>query len=167
MISALTTGAGLIFERGSSIETNVLVHLFPLHPAAVTPLRPANLIQSGGQFGGRRRRTKWRPKRRGTPRRIPSRSRFVNVTNTVYSRWNCSRTQKLSKRPFYEKNVEAFNRILWGGIAGNVPYPAVRSRRDLRKNRAKLLKKWEASRISHMAGSVAVAMLMSPSEGRR
>ena len=70
MISALTTGAGLIFERGSSIETNVLVHLFPLHPAAVTPLRLASGIQSGGQFGERRRRTKWRPKCTEEPRGV-------------------------------------------------------------------------------------------------
>jgi hypothetical protein len=78
-----------------------------------------------------------------------------------------SHTEAFQASVLRKKTVEAFNRILWGGIAGNVPYPAVRSRRDLRKNRAKLLKKWEASRISHMAGSVAVAMLMSPSEGRR
>ena len=78
-----------------------------------------------------------------------------------------SHTEAFQASILRKKNVEAFNRILWGGIAGNVPYPAVRSRRDLRKNRAKLLKKREASRIIHMAGSVAVAMLMSPSEGRR
>jgi DNA-binding beta-propeller fold protein YncE len=35
-----------------------------------------------------------------------------------------------------------FNRILWQGIMGNVPYPTVRSGLDLRKNRAQLLKKW-------------------------
>jgi hypothetical protein len=39
-------------------------------------------------------------------------------------------------------DTAAFNRILWQGIMGNVPYPTVRSGLDLRKNRAQLLKKW-------------------------
>lgn len=46
---------------------------------------------------------------------------------------------------------EAFNRVLWAGIKGdNVPYPTVRSRVDLRQNRAQLLEKWGASdRVSN------------------
>jgi hypothetical protein len=80
----------------------------------------------------------------------------------LQSHTEASQASVLSKK----EPAEAFNRILWGGIAGNVPYPAVRSRLDLRKNRAKLLKKREASRISHMAGSAAVAMVTSPSEGK-
>jgi hypothetical protein len=39
-------------------------------------------------------------------------------------------------------DTAAFNRILWQGSMGNVPYPTVRSGLDLRKNRAQLLKKW-------------------------
>jgi YVTN family beta-propeller protein len=41
-------------------------------------------------------------------------------------------------------DVEAFNRVLWEGIMGDVPYPTERSGLDLRKNRQKLLKKWRA-----------------------
>jgi hypothetical protein len=36
-------------------------------------------------------------------------------------------------------DAAAFNRILWLGIMGNVPYPTVRNGLDLRKNRAPLL----------------------------
>ena len=44
-------------------------------------------------------------------------------------------------------DTEAFNRVLWKGIMGEVPYPTVRSGLDLRKNRREMLKQWEASRI--------------------
>jgi YVTN family beta-propeller protein len=43
-------------------------------------------------------------------------------------------------------DAEAFNRILWEGIMGDVPYPTVRSGRDLRRNRRQLLKQVAASR---------------------
>jgi YVTN family beta-propeller protein len=55
----------------------------------------------------------------------------------------------------------AFNRILWEGIMGDVPYPTVRSGLDLRKNRAELLSKWE-SRKKDQTGGVPVAMAVSP-----
>jgi hypothetical protein len=39
-------------------------------------------------------------------------------------------------------DTAAFNRVLWQGIMGNVPYTTVRTGLNLRKNRAQLLKKW-------------------------
>jgi YVTN family beta-propeller protein len=49
-------------------------------------------------------------------------------------------------------DTDAFNRVLWTGIMGsNVPYPAVRSGLDLRKNRAQLLKKWQTTKKAQMA----------------
>jgi hypothetical protein len=56
----------------------------------------------------------------------------------------------------------AFNRILWKGIMGDVPYPTARSGMDLRKNRAQLLKRWEASKKSQTGNAVPVAMVTSP-----
>lgn len=38
-------------------------------------------------------------------------------------------------------DAQAFNRILWTGIKGNVPYASQRNRADLRQNRAQLLNK--------------------------
>jgi len=43
-------------------------------------------------------------------------------------------------------DTEAFNRVLWEGTMGDVPYPTVRSGLNLRRNRAQLLKSWTASR---------------------
>ncbi|MBN3922864.1 beta-propeller fold lactonase family protein [Nostoc sp. NMS4] len=41
---------------------------------------------------------------------------------------------------------EEFNEILWAGIKGdNIPYPEERNRKDLRQNRAELLKHWQLS----------------------
>lgn len=48
----------------------------------------------------------------------------------------------------------AFNRILWEGIMGDLPYPTVRSGLDLRKNHAQLPRKWEANRKNQMSGAV-------------
>jgi hypothetical protein len=38
-------------------------------------------------------------------------------------------------------NPDKFNRIIWEGLHGDKPYPTVRSRLDLRRNRSLLLKK--------------------------
>lgn len=59
-------------------------------------------------------------------------------------------------------DTEAFNRVLRKGIMGDLPYPTVRSDLDLRKNRAQLLKKWEASKKGQTGTSVPVAMVTSP-----
>ncbi|QLE47747.1 hypothetical protein FD724_06255 [Nostoc sp. C057] len=41
---------------------------------------------------------------------------------------------------------EEFNEILWAGIKGDgIPYPEERNRKDLRQNRAQMLKHWELS----------------------
>jgi hypothetical protein len=50
---------------------------------------------------------------------------------------------------FHDANkidVEAYNRVLWEGTMGDIPYPTTRSGKDLRKNRAQLLKQWEAGK---------------------
>jgi len=62
-------------------------------------------------------------------------------------------------------DAEAFNRILWEGIMGDLPYPTTRSGLDLRKNRAQLLKKWQAEKKSHM-DPVPVAMAVSPQSNK-
>jgi len=43
-------------------------------------------------------------------------------------------------------DADAFNRVLWKGSMGDIPYPAKRSGLDLRKNRWRLLKQWEESK---------------------
>jgi len=43
-------------------------------------------------------------------------------------------------------DAEAYNRVLWKGLMGDAPYPTIRSGLDLRKNRAQLLRKWEADK---------------------
>jgi YVTN family beta-propeller protein len=51
---------------------------------------------------------------------------------------------------------DAFNRVLWQGTMGDkVPYPTVRSRQDLRKNRAELIKRWQESKAQSMQEPVA------------
>jgi YVTN family beta-propeller protein len=52
-------------------------------------------------------------------------------------------------------DAETFNRILWEGIMGDLPYPTVRSGLDLRKNRDRLLKEWAASREKRSGGKPA------------
>jgi hypothetical protein len=39
-------------------------------------------------------------------------------------------------------DADEFNRILWKGIMGRVPYPTARSGIDLSENREKLLSEW-------------------------
>jgi hypothetical protein len=44
-------------------------------------------------------------------------------------------------------DANAFNHILWQGTMGNdVPYPTERSHKDLRQNRADLIKHWQESK---------------------
>jgi DNA-binding beta-propeller fold protein YncE len=56
--------------------------------------------------------------------------------------------EKLEDFDFHDadhNDAEAYNRVLWQGIIGDVPYPTERSGLDLRKHRSRLLKKWAAS----------------------
>jgi hypothetical protein len=54
-------------------------------------------------------------------------------------------------------DADAFNRILWQGSMGDdVPYPTVRSRQDLRLNRAQLIKRWQDSKAQSRQTSVAL-----------
>jgi hypothetical protein len=59
-------------------------------------------------------------------------------------------------------DTEAFNRILWKGLMGDMPYPTVRSGLDLRKNRAQLLKKWEAAKKKAAITSLQPVALVEP-----
>jgi hypothetical protein len=58
-------------------------------------------------------------------------------------------------------DADAFNRVLWKGIMGDVAYPTVRSGLDLRKNRAQLLKNWQAKKKSQEGGDAAAALARS------
>jgi hypothetical protein len=56
--------------------------------------------------------------------------------------------EKLEDFDFHDADradEDEYNRVLWEGTMGDVPYPSVRSGLDLRKNRAQLLKKWKAA----------------------
>jgi len=52
-------------------------------------------------------------------------------------------------------DADAFNRALWEGIMGDLPYPTVRSGLDLRKNRGRLLKRWAASKGTRQVGAAS------------
>jgi YVTN family beta-propeller protein len=59
-------------------------------------------------------------------------------------------------------DTQAFNRVLWKGIMGDVPYPTVRSGLDLRQNRDELLKKWEVTKKVQTSDVGPLAMATSP-----
>lgn len=64
-----------------------------------------------------------------------------------------------------ELDTEAFNRVLWKGIFGDIPYPTTRSGADSRKNRAQLLKKWkETKKKGASASPEPVAMVAHAQE---
>jgi DNA-binding beta-propeller fold protein YncE len=66
--------------------------------------------------------------------------------------------EKLEDFDFHDadhNDAEAYNRVLWEGIMGDVPYPTERSGLDLRRHRAQLLKKWKASGDSRNRHSAA------------
>ncbi|MEH2001315.1 MAG: beta-propeller fold lactonase family protein [Nostoc sp.] len=51
-------------------------------------------------------------------------------------------------------DVEEFNEILWTGIKGNnIPYPEKRNGKNLRQNRAQLLKDWQLSQTNNSTGA--------------
>ncbi|MEH2025758.1 beta-propeller fold lactonase family protein [Nostoc sp.] len=55
-----------------------------------------------------------------------------------------------------EDNVDAeeFNEIVWAGIkGGNIPYPEKRNGKNLRPNRAQLLKDWQLSQTNNSTGA--------------
>jgi YVTN family beta-propeller protein len=43
-------------------------------------------------------------------------------------------------------DTDAFNRVLWTGIMGDMPYPTIRSGLNLRRNRTRLLKAWKSQK---------------------
>ena len=71
------------------------------------------------------------------PQQATKRSRFPKPThNAVY--W----TEKTAEFDFSKEdnlgNPEKFNRIIWQGLKGNVPYPAERNGTDLRQDRYRI-----------------------------
>jgi len=63
--------------------------------------------------------------------------------------------EKLKGFEFHDADridTEAFNRVLWEGIMGDVPYPTTRSGLDLRRHRAQLLRNWDAGKEGGRAG---------------
>ncbi|MEH2413834.1 beta-propeller fold lactonase family protein [Nostoc sp.] len=51
-------------------------------------------------------------------------------------------------------DAEEFNEILWAGIKGNnIPYPEKRNGKNLRQNRAQLLKDWQLSQTNNSTGA--------------
>src|SRR5262245_24909468 len=66
--------------------------------------------------------------------------------------------EKLEDFDFHDADridAEAFNRVLWEGTMGDLPYPTTRSGLDLRRNRAQLLKKWNASKKTRQRGTAS------------
>jgi YVTN family beta-propeller protein len=74
--------------------------------------------------------------------------------------WWAENLKNFNFRDADRNDAEAFNRVLWTGIMGNVAYPTVRSGLDLRKHRAQLLKNWEAAKKNERA---FVPVAMTPS----
>ena len=55
-------------------------------------------------------------------------------------------------------DANSFNRILWRGTMGDdVPYPTVRSHKDLSRNRAELLKQWREGKAQTRTGAAGSA----------
>ena len=68
------------------------------------------------------------------------------------SQWWAAKTKGLDFSDADKIDSDAFNRVIWQGMKGqDVPYPAVRSGADLRKNRAELLKRWRESEAKRIA----------------
>jgi DNA-binding beta-propeller fold protein YncE len=63
--------------------------------------------------------------------------RYARPRHTA--RYWAAKTRGLDFTVEDDLDTPRFNRILWQGLMGNVPYPTVRDGRDLRKNRAALL----------------------------
>jgi YVTN family beta-propeller protein len=90
--------------------------------------------------------------------RNPSAKITPKVPELHDAAWWAENLKEFNFRDADRNSAEAFNRVLWKGTMGNVPYPAYRSGLDLRKNRARLLKKWEAAKKNGM-GLAPVAMV--------
>jgi YVTN family beta-propeller protein len=68
------------------------------------------------------------------------------------SQWWAAKTKGFDFSDADKIDSDAFNRVIWQGMKGeDVPYPAVRSGADLRKNRAELLKRWRESEAKRIA----------------
>jgi DNA-binding beta-propeller fold protein YncE len=73
------------------------------------------------------------------------------------SAWWAAKTKGFDFSDADRIDADAFNRILWQGSMGdNVPYPTVRSRQDLRQNRAQMIKHWQESKEQSRQTSVAL-----------
>ena len=69
--------------------------------------------------------------------------------------WWAAKTRGLDFTDADRVDAEVFNRILWEGTMGDgVPYPGERSGKDLRKNRAELLKQWREGKLQSSKSSI-------------
>jgi YVTN family beta-propeller protein len=71
--------------------------------------------------------------------------------------WWAQRLQGFDFHDADRADAQAFNRILWEGIMGNVSYPTARSGLDLRKHRSQLLQQWAATQEKRYASRLAPA----------
>jgi len=62
--------------------------------------------------------------------------------------WWAEKFQGYDFRDADRNDAETFNRVLWEGTMGDLPYPTKRSGLDLRRRRAQLLKRWKAAQDS-------------------
>jgi YVTN family beta-propeller protein len=70
--------------------------------------------------------------------------------------WWAAKTKGFDFSDADRVDADAFNRVLWQGTMGDkLPYPTIRSRQDLRKNRAELIKHWQQSKAQPKQESMA------------
>jgi YVTN family beta-propeller protein len=70
--------------------------------------------------------------------------------------WWAAKTKGFDFSDADRVDSDAFNRVLWQGTMGDkLPYPTVRSRQDLRKNRAEVIRHWQESKAQSMQQSTA------------
>lgn len=87
----------------------------------------------------------------------PSAKITVRIPELHDATWWAKKLQDFNFHDADRLDTEAFNRVLWEGIMGNVPYPTVRTGLDLRKDRAQLLKNWEAAKRAQSGAVVPIA----------
>jgi YVTN family beta-propeller protein len=78
------------------------------------------------------------------------------------SAWWAAKTKGFNFADADRVDANAFNRVLWEGTMGDhVPYPTERNGKDLRLNRAKLLKEWNEKKLQSYQAPLATASTAS------
>jgi len=75
------------------------------------------------------------------------------LTELHEAAWWAERTKDFNFHDADRVDADTFNRLLWRGIMGDLPYPTTRSGLDLRRNRGQFLKRVAAEqrRYGHLA----------------